>query len=117
VLQALAAATFVLAAVPKVTSDPLAVAGFDAIGFGDWFRYLIGTLEIAGPLPLLIPRLCGLAGLAFVGLMIGAVVTQIVVFDGAFVVPPAITSVIVAIIAWGRRERTAALIASVMTRR
>jgi hypothetical protein len=35
VLQVLAAATFVLAAVPKVTSDPLAVAGFDAIAFGD----------------------------------------------------------------------------------
>jgi len=116
VLQVLAAAAFVFGAVPKVTSDPLAVAGFDAIGFGDWFRYLIGTLEIAGAVALLIPRLCGLAGLAFVGLMIGAVVTQIVVFDGAFVVQPAVMLVIVAIIAWGRRGRTRELIRSVLTR-
>jgi hypothetical protein len=48
--------------------------------------------------------------------MIGAVVTQIVVFDGAFVVPPSVTLVIVTIIAWRRRERTAALIGSVMMR-
>ena len=110
VLQLVLAAVFVMSAVPKLTSDPRAVAGFDAIGFGDWFRYLIGALEIAGAIALLIPLLSGLAGLAFVGLMIGAVVTTLLVFDGEMVALPALVLALATIIAWGRRRHTAQLI-------
>lgn len=116
VLQVVTAAMFVMAAVPKLTGNPQAVASFDAIGFGDWFRYLIGVLEVAGAVALLIPLLSGLAGLAFVGLMIGAVVTQLLVFDGDMVAPPAMALVLAVIIAWGRRRRTAELVGLVRSR-
>lgn len=116
VLQVLVAAVFVMGAVPKLTSDPRTVAGFDAIGFGDWFRYLVGALEIAGAVALLIPLLSGLAALAFVGLMIGAVVTTLLVFDGEMVALPAALLVLVAIIAWARRRRTAPLIGLLSSR-
>lgn len=116
VLQVVVAAVFVMAAVPKLTSDPRAVAGFQAIGFGDWFRYLIGILEVTGAVALLIPLLSGLAGLAFIGLMIGAVVTQIVVSHGEMVALPAIVLVAVAVIAWGRRRYTARLFELLRTR-
>ena len=53
----------------------------------------------------------GLAALAFAGLMIGAITTQIVVFDGELVQIPAVFLVLVAVVAWGRRDRTAQLIA------
>lgn len=62
---------------------------------------------------LLIPLLCGLAGLAFVGLMIGAVLTTLLMFGVELVAMPTAVLVLVTIIAWGRRRRTAQLIALV----
>jgi len=115
VLQYVTAALYVFAALPKLTSNPQAVAGFDAIGFGDWFRYLIGTLELAGAVALLIPVLCGVAGIAFVGLMIGATITQITVFHGQMAAFPAMIGVVVAVIAWARRDRTRRLVHLVRT--
>ncbi|WP_329787542.1 DoxX family protein [Lentzea sp. DG1S-22] len=52
------------------------VAKFDDIGFGQWFRYLTGVLEIATAVGLLIPRICGLAALALAGIMAGAALTE-----------------------------------------
>ncbi|ANZ35814.1 DoxX family protein [Lentzea guizhouensis] len=52
------------------------VAKFDDIGFGQWFRYFTGVLEIATALGLLIPRICGLAALALAGIMAGAALTE-----------------------------------------
>jgi uncharacterized membrane protein YphA (DoxX/SURF4 family) len=111
-LQVVTAAVFVFAAVPKVTADPQAVAGFDAMGLGNTGMYLIGTAELAGAVGLLIPVLCGLAALALVGLMIGAVIITVLLFGvGPLVALPAGVLVLVAIIAWGRRRRTARLFA------
>jgi uncharacterized membrane protein YphA (DoxX/SURF4 family) len=110
VLQVVTAAMFIFGAVAKLGSEQQSVEGFDRIGFGDWFRYLIGTLELAGSIALLIPILCGLAGLAFIGLMVGATITQATVFDGDMVAMPLIMLVAVAIIAWGRRDRTRQLV-------
>ncbi|HEY2764929.1 MAG TPA: DoxX family protein [Pseudonocardiaceae bacterium] len=107
------AAVFVMVAVPKLTADPQAVAGFTAMGLGQPGMYIIGCLEIAGAIALLIPLLCGLAGLAFVGLMIGAVITTLLVFGAGMVAMPAVVLLLAAIIAWGRRSRTAQLIALV----
>ncbi|WP_394613507.1 DoxX family protein [Lentzea sp. JNUCC 0626] len=61
------------------------VAKFDDIGFGQWFRYLTGTLEIAAAIGLLIPRICGLAALALAGIMAGAAFTEVfLVTNGGF---------------------------------
>ncbi|SDP25173.1 DoxX family protein [Lentzea jiangxiensis] len=54
------------------------VAKFDDIGFGQWFRYLTGVLEIATAVGLLIPRVCGLAALVLAGIMAGAALTEMV---------------------------------------
>ncbi|HEY6424755.1 MAG TPA: DoxX family protein [Pseudonocardiaceae bacterium] len=110
-LQVVTAAVFVMAAFPKLTADPQAVAGFNAIGLGQVGMYVIGSLEIAGAIALLIPLLSGLAGLAFVSLMIGAVVTTLLVFGAEMVAMPAVVLLLAAIIAWTRRRHTAQLIA------
>ncbi len=54
------------------------VAKFDDIGFGQWFRYLTGVLEIATALGLLVPRICGIAALGLAGIMAGAALTEMV---------------------------------------
>ena len=61
------------------------VAKFDDIGFGQWFRYFTGVLEIAAAVGLLIPRICGLAALALAGIMTGAALTELfLVTNGGF---------------------------------
>ncbi|MEQ7126950.1 DoxX family protein [Actinopolymorpha sp. B11F2] len=115
VLQVVTALWFLMAALGKFTGDEVVVATFDAIGFGDWFRYLIGVLEVAGAVAMLIPRLVGLAALGFVGLMAGAVLIQLlVVGSGAFLPVPLL--VVSALIAWGRWSSTRQLWALVTSR-
>ncbi|MFP5068400.1 DoxX family protein [Pseudonocardia nantongensis] len=112
VLQVLLAATFVMAALPKVSGDPVAVGGFDLLGLGMPGMYVVGWLELAGALALLIPRLCGLAATCQVALMIGAVATTAVLMP-EMIAFPAGTLVAVCVVAWFRRDRTAALVRSV----
>lgn len=104
IVQVITALGFLVAASGKFTGDPQITATFDAIGFGDWFRYLIGVLEVAGAIALFVPRLTGLAGLAFVGLMVGATFTQLVI--GQSIVAPLVLLVPAAIVAWGRWPST-----------
>ncbi len=117
VLQVLLAATFALGGVNKLIGEAQTVAGFEQIGWGTWFMYLIGALEVAGAIALLIPILSGLAGLAFLGLMTGAVIMQATAFDGEMVAVPAVVGVLVAVVAWARRDRTAQLATLVGLRR
>ena len=95
----------VASAAPKLFGEAYAVWMFTEIGAGDWFRYLVGALELAGGIGLLVPRLAGAAALGLVGLMIGATYTQITVFDGpATTVTPIVLGGICAAIAWARRD-------------
>jgi putative oxidoreductase len=112
VLQILMGVFFVVAsAAPKFWGDPYAVQIFTEIGAGQWFRYLVGAIELAGGIGLMVPRLAGPAAVGLMGLMIGAGYTQAVVLDEpAMVTSPIIFFVLAAVIAWGRRESIAAWI-------
>jgi putative oxidoreductase len=109
ILQIGAAAMFLFAAFPKLTSNPQAVQGFAMIGLGQWFRYLTGGLETLGAVLLLIPRLCGLGGLLLACVMVGAVATHLLVLGGS-PVAAIVLLLVTAIIAWGRRDRTLSLL-------
>ena len=102
--------------VPKVTFDPMAVEGFAAIGFSATGTLVIGLLEIAGAIGLLIPRLTGLAALCTVALMIGAVAFTIPTMGAAMAVLPALVGVVAALVAHGRRSSTAELVGLVRAR-
>ncbi|MET9517232.1 DoxX family protein [Streptomyces sp. NPDC002994] len=108
VLQILLAVFFAVAsASPKLIGHSSAAEGFDKIGFGDWFMYLVGGLELAGAIALLIPVLSGVAALALGALMVGAFVTQLMVFDGQNAATPLILLVPLMVIAWNRRQHLA----------
>lgn len=112
VLQILMGVFFVVAsAAPKFAGQAYAVEIFAQIGAGDWFRYFVGAVELAGGVGLMVPRLAGPAAVGLMGLMIGAAFTQAVVLDApSMVVSPIIFFVLVAVIAWGRRDSIAAWI-------
>lgn len=117
VLQSVLAAVYVSSALPKLVADPQTAAAFEPIGLGPTGLFVIGLLEIAGAVALLIPRLCGLAGLAFVGLMVGAVIATVAGVGAEMAALPAALLVLVAIVAWARRHRTAELVAAVRRHR
>jgi uncharacterized membrane protein YphA (DoxX/SURF4 family) len=102
VLQVLGAVSFALAGSQKLAGAPAMVALFAAIGLGQWFRLLTGTLEILGAVALLIPRLRALGALGLAGVMIGALITNFALDINPL---PALAELtIVAVVAWGRRD-------------
>jgi putative oxidoreductase len=110
-LQILLAAFFIFAGTPKVLGDPTATEMFRMIGFGDWFQYFTGAVEIAGGIGLLIPRLSGLAAGGLAITMIGATVTNIFLIDMPSSAPMTVLlAAVLGFMAWGRRGKTSALI-------
>ncbi|XVV07100.1 DoxX family protein [Actinosynnema sp. CA-248983] len=89
------------------------VKKFDEIGFGQWLRYLTGTLEVAGALGLLIPRLCGLAALGLFGVMVGAVSTELFLLENGDARLPALLGVAALVIAVLRRDTIKAVLGQV----
>lgn len=113
VVQVLLALFFVFAASGKLLGDQATVNEFAKIGAGQWFRYLTGVLELAGAIGLLIPRLCGLAALGLVGVMVGATITHLTVLPPvSHALIPAVLGVVFGLIAWGRWPQTRALFSS-----
>lgn len=107
-LQALLALVFAMAGLAKVFGDEAMVQMFATIGIGQWFRYVVGALELAGAVGVLIPRLSGLAALGLVGLMAGAALTNVLVL-GTSVLAPIGLMLASALVAWGRWPRTRTL--------
>lgn len=109
VLQVALAAYFVYSGVLLFGDD--FVGKFDRIGLGQWLRYVTGVLEIAGALGLLVPRLCGLAALGLVGVMAGAVATELFILgDTEGAVLPAILLALAAVVAAFRRDTAIAVL-------
>lgn len=102
ILQLGLAFEFVSAGVMKLAYNELMVDMFTEIGAGQWLRYLVGALEVAGALGLLIPRLCGLAGLGLAALMTGAVITNVFVLGYSPVIA-LVFLVLAGVVAWFRR--------------
>ena len=65
-LRILLALAFLAAGSAKLASVPAMVQVFDAIGFGQWFRYVTGVVEIVGAVALLVPSYAVL-GAAWLG--------------------------------------------------
>jgi putative oxidoreductase len=109
-LQVVLALTFAMAGFAKVGGDAAMVEMFATIAIGQWFRYLVGALEIAGALGVLVPRLSGLAALGLLCLMAGATLTNVFVLHTSPLLP-IVLMVVSALLAWGRWPRTRTLLA------
>ena len=106
-LQALLALVFAMAGLAKVFGDPAMVEMFATIGIGQWFRHVVGALEISGAVGVLMPRFSGLAALGLACLMAGAILTNVFVLDASPLLPIGLL-VASAVVAWGRRSQTGA---------
>jgi len=83
ILQGLLAAMFLVAGTTKLAGAQMQVAFFEKIGFGQWFRYFTGGLEVIGAILVLIPRTAGVAAILLGMTMVGAVDTQLLITGGS----------------------------------
>ena len=104
VVQVALAGMFLLAGGSKLLGAPAMVGLFDAIGIGQWFRYLTGLIEVGSAVALLVPSIAVFGALALVATMVGAIVTHLFIVGGSPAMP-AILLVGSATVVWTRRHQ------------
>ena len=101
ILQIGAAGMFLMVGFFKLSGDPRMVGLFEAIGIGQWFRYVTGIIEVASAMLLLIPALSGIVALFLVPMMIAAILTHLLIIGGSRALPVGLL-IVVSVVAWGR---------------
>ena len=104
VTQIVVAALFLLAGGSKLAGVAAQVQLFDAIGIGQWFRYLTGSIEVIAAVLLLIPQLAIVGALLAIPTMVGAIATHLFIVAGS-AVPAIVLLVGATAIAWVRRNQ------------
>jgi uncharacterized membrane protein YphA (DoxX/SURF4 family) len=110
-LQVLVALAFVAAGSGKLLGSPDMIALFGAVGIGQWFRYVTGSLEVLGALLHVVPGKTAFGAVLLACVMGGAVVAHLTVLHTA---PTAalVLLALTALIAWGRRSQLPGLLRS-----
>jgi putative oxidoreductase len=103
-VQLALAAMFLLAGGSKLLGVPAMVALYDAIGIGQWFRYLTGLVEVGSAIALLVPSLAVFGASALLATMAGAIVTHLFIVGGSPAMP-AILLLGSAAVVWTRRHQ------------
>jgi uncharacterized membrane protein len=80
------------------------VSLFDAIGLGQWFRYVTGTIEVTSGIALLVPAAAVFGALLLIPTMLGAIVTDVFIVRASPVVP-LLLLLGAAAVAWNRRHQ------------
>ncbi|GAA4073418.1 DoxX family protein [Actinomadura miaoliensis] len=81
VLQILLGLAIAGAGAAKLAGDFGMVRMFDDIGTGQWLRFVVGALEVAAAVGLMVPRLRALAAFCLLLLLIGATLVNLTVLD------------------------------------
>lgn len=97
-IRILLALAFAAAGGAKLAGVPQMVQVFDAIGFGQWFRYVTGVVEVAGALLLLLPATGFWGGLLLAVTMVFGVLTHLVLIEGS-AIPALVLGLLAAFVA------------------
>ena len=76
-------AMFVFVGGLKLTGAPDMVGLFDAVGIGQWFRYVTGSIEVVSAVALLVPSWAAFGALLLIPTMAGAVFTHLFIVGGS----------------------------------
>jgi len=102
--QVVLAVMFLMAGGSKLAGVPAMVSLFDAIGIGQWFRYVTGVIEITSGIALLVPRVAVFGALLLIPTMLGAIVTNVFVVPASPVMP-LLLLLGASAVAWARRDQ------------
>jgi uncharacterized membrane protein YphA (DoxX/SURF4 family) len=82
--QAFLALVFFGASWAKLMGKPEMVALFSAVGFGQWFRYITGILELTGAVLIMVPTTRRIGAALLATIMLGALTAHLFILH----VPP-----------------------------
>ena len=102
--QVALAAMFLMAGGSKLVGVPAMVSLFDAIGLGQWFRYVTGVIEATSGIALLVPSAAIFGALLLIPTMLGAIVTNVFVVHASPLIP-VLLLLGAAAVAWARRHQ------------
>jgi uncharacterized membrane protein YphA (DoxX/SURF4 family) len=105
-LRGLLTAAFLAAGLAKLAGVEMMVGTFDQIGWGQWFRYVTGIIEVGGAVLLWVPGLQAIAAAALLCTMVGAVIAHLTIL-GPSAVPAIILGLLAAVTLWADRTRVA----------
>jgi uncharacterized membrane protein YphA (DoxX/SURF4 family) len=89
----------------KLAGLEFEIEAFTRWGYPLWFMYLAGTIEVAGAVLLLVPRLSALAAAGLAAFMLGALATHVVHAEWAMLAVATAITLLAARLAWvGRTE-------------
>ncbi|MFQ1702343.1 DoxX family protein [Loktanella agnita] len=92
-LRGLLTLAFVAAGLAKLAGVEMMVGTFDAIGVGQWFRYVTGAIEVAAPILLWLPGKQVAGAVVLGATMVGAVLAHLLILG-----PSAVPAVILGLI-------------------
>ncbi len=112
VLQVLLAGLFLMAAVPKLTGDPMAAEMVAKLGLGTWAAYVIGATEAITAVLLLVPRTAAYGAILAVAVLAGAILAHLTALGislgeedgGSMFAMAAVGLVLGGFLAWLRRQ-------------
>ena len=107
------AGMFMLAGGLKLTGAPEMIGLFDAIGVGQWFRYVTGSIEVVSAVALLVPRWAAFGALLLIPTMVGAVFTHLFIVGGSPLMATVLLTGSVSV-AWARRDQLASALSSIL---
>ena len=104
ILQVLGAVAFLGAGAGKLIGAQAMVDMYATIGFGQWFRYVTGVLEVGSAILLLVPSLAAFGAVLLGCTMVGAIIAHLTVLHGP-PTGPVVLLLIVSTVAWLRRGK------------
>jgi putative oxidoreductase len=110
-VQVLLALAFLGASSGKLLGKPEMVGLFDAIGIGQWFRYVTGLLELAGAVLIVVPKTRSIGAGVLSGVMVGAIATHLFVLHNA-PTAPLVLLLLAGFVVWGRRQELVRMVRS-----
>jgi putative oxidoreductase len=102
-LRIIIAALFLFTGAAKLAGQPMTIEEFDAIGLGQWFRYVTGLIEVGGAVMVLIPAASMIGAIVVLLVIIGAFFAQAFVLRMDIIHPIVIALAIGALLVLQRR--------------
>lgn len=97
------ALVFLFAGITKLIGMQMHVEHFAKWGYPDWFRLVVGAVEVIGAVLLLVPRAAFYAASVLAVQMLGAAYTHLVNDEAANVPVPLVLFALLAFVAYARR--------------
>jgi len=104
IVKALLTIAFVVAGGAKLIGAEMMVATFEAVGVGQWFRYVTGLIEVGGAVLLWVKGREAIGAGLLAVTMVGAVLAHILIL-GPSLLPALVLGLLAAFIFWTYRHQ------------